>query len=256
MKITKNGRPIHSVDEWFCLCSATNKRFENQWRDGKSEKELAKAWFPVPGEATVPRELCSLLNSLPDRLDSIELVEGEPEVIVNFDAIRNPRHCDCLVQGRCRLETVTISIEAKGHEPFSHTVRNALKMVRCKPSSEVPKRICLLTEALFGGGSIEESDDFRYQLLFGTAAALSAAKKHRATVAVFVVHEFVTALTKDARRKKNAADLESFVCALGKGLIPHVCAGQLFGPVRVPGNEYIPENVDLFIGKATQNTRP
>jgi hypothetical protein len=92
-------------------------------------------------------------------------------------------------------------------------------------------------------------------LLFGAAAALSAAKKHGATIAVFIVHEFVTELTNNTTRKQNAADLNEFVCALSKGLIPHIISDQLCGPLRVPGNDDIPGSVDLYFGEILRDTR-
>ena len=52
MQIIKNGHNIHSVDDW--LRFAPPEKGESHWKDGRSAKELAKAWFPTAGIAMSP----------------------------------------------------------------------------------------------------------------------------------------------------------------------------------------------------------
>jgi len=51
---SSDGKPIRSIDDWFNL--APPKKGRKQWKDGRSAKELAKAWFRT-GRAKVPEEL-------------------------------------------------------------------------------------------------------------------------------------------------------------------------------------------------------
>jgi hypothetical protein len=44
--------------------------------------------------------------------------------------------------------------------------------------------------------------------------------------------------------------LNNFVCMLTGNPSPKVPPGCLLGPIRVPGNADIPNNVDLFVGRA------
>ena len=56
---SQDGKPIRSVEDWFRF--APPKRGAEQWRDGRSAKELARAWFRCP-EASPPAELNRLLR--------------------------------------------------------------------------------------------------------------------------------------------------------------------------------------------------
>lgn len=58
VRIAKNGQLITSVDDWFR--HAPPKGGADHWRDGRSAKELARAWIEsgsvaVPDELSAPR---------------------------------------------------------------------------------------------------------------------------------------------------------------------------------------------------------
>jgi ribosomal protein L30 len=251
MKITKNGREIRSVDDWFRF--APPKKGKEQWVDGRSAKELAKAWFPPAGVISAPEEFLDLVNSS-DVLGGVSLCEGEPEVAVRFDPFKGEtRNWDLLVRAICHIGRIEISIEAKADEKFSTSVRKRFDKSK-RHKSNVPERIRRLAWAVLGR-QVEDVRDLRYQLLYGTAAALSAAKQRGARGALFVVHEFVTACTNDDKHKTNTDDLNKFVGVLNGTLSTNVPPGVLLGPFRVPDNEDIPGDVDLFIGKAVRSTR-
>ena len=72
---SQDGKPIQSVDDWFRF--APPKRGAEQWRDGRSAKELARAWFRCP-EASPPAELNRLLASHP-ALNGLVVEEAVPE---------------------------------------------------------------------------------------------------------------------------------------------------------------------------------
>jgi hypothetical protein len=81
-RIHKDGLEIHSVVDWFHL--APPKKGVSQWKDGRSAKELAKAWFPSQGQPKIPNELVKLLKSHDDTKDTV-INEGIPEHIVALD---------------------------------------------------------------------------------------------------------------------------------------------------------------------------
>jgi hypothetical protein len=266
MKISKNGEIIQSVDDWLRL--AHPKRAKLHWQDGRSAKELAKAWFPTGGGNSVPvipREFSDLLESS-DVLGEIKLCEGEPEVVVRFDSFQGePRNSDLLIGAACQLGKIEISVEAKADEVFGSTIGYALDGCKKRNKdasntanpgkfSRVADRIEHLATAVLNM-DVEDCRKLRYQLLYGTAATLSAAAQHDALIAIFIVHEFITERTKDANHKRNAADLDRFVRALSRDNTLSVQPGHLLGPFRVPGNAYIPRSVDFFIGKAIQDLR-
>jgi hypothetical protein len=61
--------------------------------------------------------------------------------------------------------------------------------------------------------------------------------------------------TDDAKHQLNTDDLNKFVGVLNGTRSTNVPLGVLSGPFRVPGNAYIPDNIDLFVGKAVRFTR-
>jgi hypothetical protein len=79
MKIYGN---IRSVKDWFRI--APPKQGIKHWVDGRSAKELAKAWFPKQGEAVAPKEFMDLFKLLPVTY-GIQFEQGEAELNTRFD---------------------------------------------------------------------------------------------------------------------------------------------------------------------------
>jgi hypothetical protein len=46
--VSRRGRPIASLDDWRDYAGPASKR---HWKDGRSAKELAKAWMTGEGQA-------------------------------------------------------------------------------------------------------------------------------------------------------------------------------------------------------------
>lgn len=243
MRISKNGKLICSIDSWFE--AAPPKGGLEQWVDGRSAKELAKA-FCFQDTVAVPPELHSILNSH-TVLAPVELTEGWPEHKITLDSFRGEtRNTDLAGLGTCGLGTVAISIEAKADESFGGLIGSIL--AGASTASKVPARIETLAQALFGrsGGEIA---DLRYQLLHGVAASLIFAREHQADAAAFVVFEFSGPTCSPERLDRNAHDLERFVSSFR---LQELRSGYLAGPFVVPGGRTIPSGVPLFIGKAVR----
>jgi hypothetical protein len=256
IRIGKGQREIRSVEDWFEV--APPAKGEKQWVDKRSAKELAKAWFPVPGQPQVPAELDALLASSPS-LGRVTLTKAEPEAHVYFDDLRgNPRQCDLLVEGKCALGPIVVSVEAKADEAFGklagEELANCERLARegrdqeAATRSHVPERIDRLASALFGTDRSAVLG-IRYQLLYGVAAALSAASQAKG--AAFVVHEFLSDATSERKQHQNQADLDRFMALLTKGAVSSLTSGALVGPFSVPGNDHI-ARVPLFVGKAVR----
>jgi hypothetical protein len=252
MEIVKGGVTIRSVEDWFI--AAPPAKGARQWVDKRSAKELARAWFPVAGVPSVPSELDSLLRSS-SPMGAIRLDTAEPEALVYFDDLRGkPRHCDLVIHGKCALGPLTISVEAKADEPFGRLVSAELDICakgERSDRSHVPERVKRLAAALCGASS-DTFNACRYQLLYGVAAALSAAQA-RGGVAVFAVHEFLSDATDDIKVRQNQADLEAFLRLLSRGAIDTLPSARLVGPFTIPGNKHVPTGIPLFIGKAIRH---
>jgi hypothetical protein len=213
--------------------------------------ELARAWLP----GVLPGEVRELLQTQ-EGLASFVPARGLAEAKTRLDCFRgNCRNHDLLVLGQSGAGVaVLLDVEGKADEPFDRTVRATLDVAARKPRSNVPQRVQLLAQAVFGC-SPDEIGDLRYQLLQATAACLIEARKCCAGKAVFIVHEFVTDNLSDGNRRANVADFEAFLRRLAGDPCLAVESGVLYGPLRLKGSERVPSDIDLFLGKATRDLR-
>jgi len=242
------GRQIRSVEDW--LAEAPPKQGIKQWADGRSAKELAKAWFPAAGEPRIPREFQELLDSRQE-IHAVIFDRGEPERVTHFDPCGGEgRNADLVLWGRTSAGKLLASIEAKADEPFGEIAGEYVrKRVAANPRSRVPERFELLCRGVLGvEPENEEAQVLRYQLFTAIAGALAEAQEYGANATLFVVHEFV-GRTDDDKLAANAQDLNRFVRVLSGGSIEEICHGKLAGPFSVPGNEHFAGTDNLFIGK-------
>lgn len=246
LRICKS-REIRSVDDWFA--QAPPKRGIKQWTDGRSAKELAKAWFPVAGDPQMPSELRSLLKSREDTR-GIVFDEGEPERVTAFDDCGSEgRNADLVLWGQAPHGKVLAGIEAKADESFGGIADEYVRKSAARnPRSRVPERFALLCRGVLGVDPDVNARALRYQLLTAVAGALVDAQECGAEIALFIVHEFV-GMTEDKKLSANAADLNRFVSLLSRGSTGSISPGALVGPFEVPGNEHFAGTKRLFIGK-------
>jgi Domain of unknown function (DUF6946) len=234
-------KDIYTVEDWFRL--APPARGDRHWVDGRSAKELAKAWCGKASDPAVPIELQELLSTHPD-INGVVILEAIPEHKVRFDKIRGePRNTDLVCIGKRANQRIAISIEAKADKPFGELIADVLRTPRPSRRPERVEKLCL---ALFGRqlAELPEIAELRYQLLHGVAAALAYAGQVNASRALFVVHEFVKQVTDT---KRNERDLNNFLNLLVSGAFP--IQRRLCGPVFVHGNEHIPKEIPLYLGK-------
>ena len=254
MKLCKGHSDIQSVDDWYKF--APPKKGALQWKDGRSAKELTKAWCANASGPSPPKEFLQLMAPL---IDSNQLAHASawPELQVPIDNLPGePPNIDLAILSDGKQGRTAICIEAKADEPFGRYVAEmydvAVKHREQGEKTGVPDRIIYLENNLLPerNANLPDREEIRYQLLTGTAAALAVAKLHKAQVAVFVIHEFLFAgHVNEEKVKQNAQDLSRYVIRLTGGAITSVPEGVLLGPLSIPSSESIWGGVSLYLGK-------
>jgi hypothetical protein len=252
MRIQTSKGEITSIDAWFACAPPKGKL--RQWVDGRSAKELAKAWF-VSGAAAPPHSMRALIESHPD-FSPIIWDYAEPEARIRFDRIKGePRNTDLVIRARDEHGPIAVSVEAKADEVFGpllgDALADALDRRTINPRSRGVARIEQLVDALLPPKNVAlpELKSIRYQLLTATAGALAWAKQVDANRAVVVVHEFRSIKSNRARQELNHADLDRFIRRVaGSNMQPNIRIGQLLGPIDVPGAPLFDKPAQLYFG--------
>ena len=258
--IESEGARINSLAHWEKLAGPKSPK---HWKPGRSAYECASSWFGSNGRPAIPSELVNLLRSS-EATDGAKVLKVLPEHRVRFDDLPGePRNADVNVIAEGREGTIAISLEAKADEPFGELVSDVLESAVRKIVADTPTngvlRVQQLAASIFAKGGCERLPlgDVRYQLLTGVAGVIAFARDVKASVAVFVVHEFVTDQTDDAKHLQNMRDLNAFVERLTRGRMNALPGNELFGPIAYGGSPLFPdgERPALYIGKIRRVTR-
>ena len=259
MRITKNGQLIQSVEDWFRY--APPKGGADQWRDGRSAKEFARAWVES-GSVSVPDELVALLSSHPDTQSAV-LENGEPEARLAFDKrVGEVRNADLAVRAVSGSAPLALTIEAKADEPFDQLVPDTLadaldRILERGRGGGIDRGGDLATSLLNPPAQVLTPLRFlRSQLLTAVAGSLAWARQLEAPRAVLVIHEFQTSQTSTRELQRNAQDLDIFVTRLTAGALRRLAVGSLVGPIRVPGDPLFDKPADLYLGKIVRRVSP
>jgi hypothetical protein len=86
-------------------------------------------------------------------------------------------------------------------------------------------------------------------LLFATAGTLIEAGLHKANAAVLVAWEFVTRKWTSAKSEANCAAWRGFLETLPGAPVAAAQPGVLVGPLNLPGGEFVPKGIPLYVGK-------
>lgn len=245
--LSPSGRRIYSVDQWRRF--APPARGDAQWKDSRSAKELARAWFNGL-EATIPGEVAELFRSS-NATAKLEVRTIFAEHQTPLDDRGAGRQHDLLAHGTAGNTRVVIGFEAKADEPFGRTVGEYLQQTEAENEtrtregrqvSGVPARINELSQRVFGRRVDDAISGLRYQLLHATAAVELEASQ--ADLAVFAVHEFMSRACDQRCVDTNDSDLVHFARVLDSA-IPQIEVGGIVGPFRSAAG-----SVPLYIGKA------
>jgi hypothetical protein len=225
------------------------------WRDGRSAKELAKAWCRDGVRAEPPRDLLSLLATEP-RLSRLEFVVGYPERRVRFDdAPGEPRNTDLALVCEGPEGRVAISIEAKATESFggalgAEIIAAASQWAFSERQTKL-KRVQGLVAALLRRRQDGQAplSELRYQLLTAIAGTWAFAAEQHAPVAVFVVHEFLPAGPDLPGVLENERDLNQVLARITRNRVTALKPGDLAGPLDVPISEWWVGVNEWYVGK-------
>jgi hypothetical protein len=253
MPISKNGQPITTLEEWR---QRAPPKSAHHWVDGRSAKEVARAWLNSSGTA-YPSEVQAALVGHPNFGHALSW-ECEPEAKLPFDRFPGePRNSDLAISATDSFGSYVLAVEAKADEPYGETVADAfvaaLERGIENPRSNGIARIQGLASFLFSPRAASPKvGGLRYQLLTACAGAVAEATRRQASRAVMLVHEFITPATQDVNHERNAADLLQFLHRLGGKPIEGFMDGQLYGPFSLPGAS----GVELFVGKVKRELNP
>lgn len=257
MTIIKKGTEIRSLHEWETLAGPKKSC---QWKNGRSAKEVAKAWLEDKGES-IPSEVLSVLSGH-EAFGPIKVWKAEPEAKLRFDSFSGePRNSDLVVYAEDSYGPFLIAVEAKADESFSETVAetlaDALERYLINNRSKGIARIIQLAQTIFGPqeGAYPQLGKIRYQLLTACAGALCEAERRGYSRTVMLVHEFITDNTSDDKHRQNASDLNMFLKRLSQGRVSIIRTGEICGPFIVPGKPLLNAKVDLYVGKASRHLR-
>jgi hypothetical protein len=241
--ISKNDENIITVDDWFRF--SPPKMGIRHWKDGRSAKELAKAWLET-GKPKMPQELENILQSHPLTRNFVpEFVI--PEYVTSLDNFfGGQRNHDLIISGLSDDKKVLVSVEAKADEPFGELICNVGSK---NPNSKIPQRLELLKNSIFGRTTDDVIGNVRYQLLTGVAGALIEAKNRGAGISVFIVHEFISKALDYKKIDQNLDDFEYFVRILSRKTDWLIQSDELIEIDGIPGGEFVPGDIKLLIGK-------
>lgn len=241
------GQIINRWQDW------TPPKQAYHWKEGRSAMELARSWF-ASGTPECPPELQALFATN-THTANIEIDEGHPEFVTALPERGEGRNHDLMLKAHTPNEAAVVCVEAKVDETFGKKIGQYRQEAKARTEhTRVPERIQALLEIVFGANAqpdIQPWCDLRYQLLTAVAGTLLQAANEQVSVAIFVVHEFQTALAKPELLKANAEDYERFVEALFS--VPTVSSGQIYGPLRVQSGSHLPQSVEYSLAKPRVN---
>ena len=257
MPISKNHVELSSLQAWERLAGPKSP---DQWVDGRSAKEVARAWLQGNG-VHLPPEVATALAGHP-AFGPVKTWDAEPEVKLRFDKFAGePRNSDLVVYAQDAHGPFLVAVEAKADEPFGETVAEtlsaALERYLENNRSNGVARVQQLAQALLGPRKQGDPplNEVRYQVLTACAGVICEAERRGYSRALMLVHEFVTDKTKDANHRRNAADLDLFLRRLSHGGVVSLAVGEIRGPFALPGAPLLQDSVALFIGKVSRNLR-
>lgn len=237
-----DGEVIDCVTQWETLAPP---RSSNQWRDFRSAKELAQSCFRE-GLAQTPQEYLELLNSL-NETRGFRPTVAYAEAEIDFDEFSGPRNSDLVVLGDSNRGKVCVAVEAKADEEFAKLIDKELQGLSRKSNKR--ERVKRLSAAVFQRRVDKKVKCLRYQLLHALAATAIEARKHKARLGVLLIHEFISLTLDFANVSGNAYDLQNFIKMVPGWENRRLEIGKLLPPIRLKGNQHIPSNQRVTIGK-------
>lgn len=218
------------------------------WQKGRSAMTLAENWLWGGG-----KEVLDMLQKS-DAFNGVLFDIASPEYESRFDKYGNGRIHDLLALGHRNDEKVIVAVEGKVDERFgndtlgSYYNKGVLKRLS-GVSTKVPNRIEDLIRALFIPPYGMEIMELQYQLVHAIAGTLAEAGKQGIKKAAFIVETFETDKFDIYKYKDNQIKLDMLIEILSDGKVTAMKEQEIYGPYVFAGNEYIPSDVELYVGK-------
>lgn len=259
---SNDGQAIRTFADWATWGLPETRRLQH-WKEGRSAFELARAWTETE-TPHAPPDLQHILDFCPHTRGLI-LDRGvvEHETPLPFGS-RGPRCHDLVLWGRRADNRFLLSIEAKADEPFGATIACELEKALKRPVTRFPDRLHWLTCGLLDTPAFTAPNrlnpaiaDISYQLLTAIGGTVVEAARGNAHAAIFLVHEFRTALTRDEKMDRNGDALDGFLRAFqaAQGLADQglpLVSGHMIGPIPLRPiliSPSFPAHIPLYIGK-------
>lgn len=240
--IQKCAQALTTIDEWRSF--APPKR-SNQWQDGRSAKENARAW--ISALPYMQRDIAEVLANCPEIVPVRSWI-AEPEAHCKIDGFRGEQpNIDLLLLLEDDRHSAVVAIEAKADEPFGSVLADQYRCARAAQAKNPRSKAVARIDKLLDRFAVEPTENnmaqLRYQLLTATAAVLLETKRRAAELAVLLVHEFVTPSTVAEKRARNDDDLQKFLAIALKHPV-RIGPGEIAGPIPVN------DAPALYVGKA------
>jgi hypothetical protein len=237
----RNQDPFNVSQQWLAQIATKD------YVEGRSALSLARAW-------SGPVALAGVMALQPS-LRGFAIETGSVEAQTRFDTYSGPRNHDLLLVGTATGGRTVVSVEAKADETLGQSIaqyRKAAEKRRLEgEATDAPERLQTLLAAFASHLDPSEAEvgSLRYQLFGGIAGAVAAAVDAKASMAVFLVHEFITDETDADKRKSNEQDLARFM----KLVFSHECADAPWcvGPLAFAGNKRLTPAIELYVAKTT-----
>ena len=234
---------VCSLEEWYSKCPPQRK--DLHWQPDHSAMETAKLWL-----RGIPKEFLEILRNR-----DLEIEFCAPELNTRFDKYKgNVRNHDLLIIAKDKKdEIIVVSIESKVDEPFDKTIGPYLKAIKRKKenreNSNADYRIEDLRKAILPQVDNIVFESLKYQLVTAVAGTLREAKIQGTKKAIFLVQTLKTSNMNEGKNRKNQRDLDHFMEVISNGKYQNIHENDLFGSFKFTGNQFIPDNVELWIGK-------
>jgi hypothetical protein len=216
----KNGRIIHSLDEWRVYAPPVKK--DAQWQENRSALELANSWI-CKEDYKLPNEIKELFEK-EEAIASVVLERGVAESSIKVPCCSSKPCVDLLLFGNIidniTCKPIVVGIEAKADESFgaSRIGKYYNKMKSGNPRSSIPDFIEVLCSSLLGRKLNASLEKIRYQLLTDLAGTLVVANNTLppAWLVMFIAHVFVSNCCNDKKLLNNNNDWRFFLEKLPK----------------------------------------
>ena len=169
------------------------------------------------------------------------------EAEIAIDGFSGPRNSDMVVVGEAKEGRVCLAVEAKADETFAKTIKDEL--LGLSEASNKPNRISNLANAIFQRDLDEHVMTIRYQLLHSLAATAIESRRQNARLGVLLIHEFISLNLDFEKVARNAFDLKTFAKTIPGWENESVATGKLLPPITLRGNQYVPSDRLVTIGK-------